>query len=121
MYKRAGSVWEETSIVTDLFGHRQALGVGDRGEFLLPQLLNSVFVISQIQLGTNEDDGSVGTMVSHLGVPLQRDHSNDELRRTLKAQLQEIFPVGLHNYMNCYRNLNTDESSIKNVQEQQFF
>lgn len=64
--------------VTDLFGHRQALGVGDRRELLLLQLLHGVFVISQIQLGPHQDDGRVGTMVSHLRVPLQEDHNSEQ-------------------------------------------
>lgn len=58
-------------MVTNLFGHGQSLGIRDWVEFLLLQLFNGVFVISQIQLGANQNDGSVGTMVSHLRVPLQ--------------------------------------------------
>ena len=38
---------------TDLFGHGQALGVGDRGEFLLPELLDGVLIVPQIQLGAH--------------------------------------------------------------------
>lgn len=58
-------------MVTNLFGHGQSLGIRDWVELLLLQLFNGVFVISQIQLGANQNDGSVGTMVSHLRVPLQ--------------------------------------------------
>lgn len=64
--------------VTDLFGHRQSLWICNGGEFLLLQLLCGVLVISQIQLGTHQDDGSVGAMVSHLRVPLHRDHNVDK-------------------------------------------
>lgn len=38
---------------TDLFGHGQALGVGDRGELLLPELLDGVLIVPQIQLGAH--------------------------------------------------------------------
>lgn len=62
-------------VITDFFGHRQSLGICNWREFLLLQLLYGVLVISQIQLGTHQDDGSVGTMVSHLRVPLHRDHT----------------------------------------------
>lgn len=58
--------------LTDLSGHGQALGVGDRGELLVSQPLNGVLVISQIQLGAHQDDGRVGAVVSHLRVPLPR-------------------------------------------------
>lgn len=56
--------------LTNLSGHGQALRVGDRGELLVPQPLNGVLVISQIQLGAHQDDGCVGAVVSHLRVPL---------------------------------------------------
>lgn len=59
------------SKLTNLFGHGQALGVGDGGEFLLLQLLDGVLVVSQIQLGAHQDDGGVGAVVSHLWVPLR--------------------------------------------------
>lgn len=58
--------------ITDLFGHGQSLGVGDGREFLLLQLLYGVLLIPQVQLGSHQDDGSVGTVMSHLRVPLQR-------------------------------------------------
>lgn len=59
-------------VITDFFGHGQSLGVRDGGEFLLPQLLYGFFVIPQIQLGAHQDDGSVGTVMSHLRIPLRR-------------------------------------------------
>ncbi len=69
-----------TKVVTNLFGHRQSLGICNWREFLLLQLVHGVLVISQIQLGTHQDDGSVGTMVPHLRVPLRRDHNIEKLR-----------------------------------------
>lgn len=68
-----------THSLTNLSRHGQALWVGNRGELLVSQPLNGVFVISQIQLGANQDDGGVGAMVSHLRVPLRhhtRAHNN---------------------------------------------
>lgn len=59
--------------LTDFFGHGQALRVDDGGEFLLLQLLDSVLVVSEIQLGAHQDDGSVGAVVSDLRVPLRRE------------------------------------------------
>ena len=80
------SLSEKTQVsVTNLFGHRQALGIGDRREFLLLQLLHSVLVISQIQLGAHKDDGSVGTMVSHLRVPLHREYDSEEMGITFQT------------------------------------
>lgn len=61
----------QSIVITDFFGHGQSLGVRDGGELLLPQLLCGLLVISQIQLGAHQDDGSVGTVVSHLRIPLQ--------------------------------------------------
>lgn len=65
----------QATVITDFFGHGQSLGVRDGGEFLLPQLLYGLFVIPQIQLGAHQDDGSVGTMMSHLRIPLQSQSS----------------------------------------------
>lgn len=59
------------SELTYFFGHGQALGVDDGGEFLLLQLLDGVLVVSQVQLGAHQDDGSVGAVVSDLRVPLK--------------------------------------------------
>lgn len=55
---------------TDLFGHGQALRVGDGSQLLLLQFLNGVLIISQIKLGSHQDDGSVWTVVSHFWIPL---------------------------------------------------
>lgn len=57
--------------LTDFFGHGQALRVDDGGEFLLLQLLDGVLVVSEVQLGAHQDDGSVGAVVSDLRVPLR--------------------------------------------------
>ena len=46
------------------------LGIGDRVEPLLLELLNGLLVVSQVQLGSHEDDWCVGTMVAHFRVPL---------------------------------------------------
>lgn len=59
-----------THSLTNLSSHCQALWVGDGGELLVPQPLDGVLVISQIQLGAHQDDGCVGAVVSHLRVPL---------------------------------------------------
>lgn len=56
--------------LTYFFSHGQALRVDDGGEFLLLQFLDSVLVVSQVQLGAHQDDGRVGAVVSHLRVPL---------------------------------------------------
>lgn len=56
--------------LTYFFSHGQALRVDNGGEFLLLKLFDSVLVVSQVQLGANQDDGRVGAVVSHLRVPL---------------------------------------------------
>ena len=56
--------------LTYFFRHGQALRVDDGGELLLLQFLDGVLVVSQVQLGAHQDDGRVGAVVSHLGVPL---------------------------------------------------
>lgn len=55
---------------TDLLRHGQALRVGDGSQLLLLQFLDRVFIIPEIKLRPHQDDGSVGTMVSHFWVPL---------------------------------------------------
>lgn len=54
----------------DLFGNCNGLFVLYRGHLLLPESLFGSFIISQIQLGSNEDDGYARRMVLNLGVPL---------------------------------------------------
>lgn len=58
--------------LTYFFSHGQALRVDDGGEFLLLEFFDRVLVVSQVQLGAHQDDGRVGTVVSHLRVPLQK-------------------------------------------------
>lgn len=57
---------------TDLFGHGQALWVGDGGELLLLQLVYGVLIVPQIQLSAHQDEGGARTVVPDLWVPLQR-------------------------------------------------
>lgn len=69
---RALSEQESVVVVTDLFGHGEAVRVGDGREFLLPQLVAGLLVFPQVQLGAHQDDGRAGTMVADLRVPLHR-------------------------------------------------
>lgn len=57
---------------TDLFCHGKALWVGDGSQLLLLQLFNRVLVIPEIEFGSHENDGGVGTVVPHLRIPLKR-------------------------------------------------
>lgn len=56
----------------DLLGANQGLIVGNRLHALLAEGLKGVGVLSQIQLGADEDDGNVWRMVVDLGVPLHQ-------------------------------------------------
>lgn len=56
--------------LTDLSRHGKALWISDRGELLVPQPLDGVLVVAEIQLGAHQNDGRVGTVVPHLGIPL---------------------------------------------------
>lgn len=58
---------------TNLLGQCKALWIGNGCQLLLLQLLNGVLVISKVQLGSHEDDGGAGTVVSDLREPLARD------------------------------------------------
>ena len=66
--------------LTYFFSHGQALRIDDGREFLLLQFLDSVLVVSQVQLGAHQDDGCVGAVVSHLRVPLAEEREEDEVR-----------------------------------------
>lgn len=79
-----------TRSLTDLSRHGQPLRVGDGGKLLVPQPLDGVLVISQIQLGAHQDDGCVGAVVSHLRVPLgHRTHTNTRVHvHNAKGQSQ---------------------------------
>lgn len=88
---------------TDLFCHGKALGVGDGRQLLLLQLLNRVLVIPEIEFGAHENDGSVGTVVPHLRVPLQRRNKKwcllcgaefPEGPGTFTPQGSQAFPFG---------------------------
>lgn len=56
----------------DLLGANQSLIVGNRLHALLAEGLEGVGVLSQVQLGADEDDGNVWRMVVDLGVPLHQ-------------------------------------------------
>ena len=45
---------------------RLYLSVGNGAETLLLQLLNSFLVVSEIELGTDQDDGGVGAVMAYL-------------------------------------------------------
>lgn len=47
------------------------MGIGDRRQLFLLQLLDGVLVIPQIQLGAHQDDGRGGAVMTNLGVPLE--------------------------------------------------
>jgi len=57
----------------DLLGQLEALLVGDRSQLLLREALNGGLVLSQIQLGSNNEDGHIGAMVVDFRVPLGLD------------------------------------------------
>ncbi len=82
---------------TDLFGHGQALRVGDGGELLLLQFLNGVLVISQIKLGSYQDDWSVWTVVSHFWIPLNTHNTfqNDQNNQH-KKEMDMSFQYCMH-------------------------
>ena len=46
------------------------LGIGNGAESLLLELFSGLLVVSQVQLGANQDDWCVGAVVTHLRVPL---------------------------------------------------
>ena len=68
--------------LTDLSCHGQALGVGDRGQLLVPQPLDGVLVVPQVKLGAHQDDGGVGAVVSHFRIPLPTAPHNITHART---------------------------------------
>lgn len=55
---------------TDLLRHGQPLRVGDGSQLFLLQFLNRVFVVPEVKFSSHQDDGGVGTVVSHFRVPL---------------------------------------------------
>jgi len=54
----------------DFLGEVQTLGVADGGELLLGQTVDGLLVLAQIDLGSDEDEGSGGAVVVDLRVPL---------------------------------------------------
>jgi hypothetical protein len=54
----------------DLLGNHDSLLVLYRRHLLLPQALLGPFVVPQIELGADEDDGYTGRVVVNLWVPL---------------------------------------------------
>ena len=57
----------------DLLGELKTLLVGDRGQLLLGKTLNGGLVLSQIQLGSDNEDRDIGAMVVDFRVPLGLD------------------------------------------------
>lgn len=56
----------------DVLRSPESFIIGDGLHSLLAQALNDVWVLPQIELGADQDDGNVGSMVTDLRVPLQR-------------------------------------------------
>lgn len=59
-----------TLLLTDFFSHSKALWVSNGSEFLFFQLFNSVLVVSQVDLGSNQNDWGVGAVMPDLRIPL---------------------------------------------------
>lgn len=75
---------------TNLFSHGQALWVGNGGQLLLLQFLDRVFIIPKVKFGPHQDDGSVGTMMSHFRVPLDGEIRTRSWHCPLRASLPEL-------------------------------
>ena len=58
-------------VCADLLGHRQGLLVGHRLHLPLAESFGGCAVVSQIELGADQDDRDVGGMVFNLGEPLR--------------------------------------------------
>lgn len=56
--------------LTNLFGQCKALWVSNGCKLLLLEFFNGVLLVSQIQLGADQDDGCGRAVVPHLWVPL---------------------------------------------------
>lgn len=52
----------------NLLGHCQALWVGNGGQLPLSELLHSFLVLAQIELGADQDDGCLRTVMAHFSV-----------------------------------------------------
>jgi hypothetical protein len=60
----------EVLLRLDLLGHHDRLLVLDGRHLLLPQRLLGALVVSQVELGADEDDGHPRRVMVDLGVPL---------------------------------------------------
>lgn len=56
----------------DVLRGSESFIIGDGLHSLLAQALDGVWVLPQIELGADQDDRNVGSMVTDLRVPLQR-------------------------------------------------
>lgn len=55
----------------DLLGNSQGFVKRHRLHSLFAKALDGVGVFSQVELGANQDDGNIGSVVANLWVPLQ--------------------------------------------------
>lgn len=55
---------------TDLSGHGETLRISDGGQLFVPQALDGVLIVPQIQFGSHQNDGCVGTVMTHFRIPL---------------------------------------------------
>lgn len=62
----------EVLVRTDLLGDGQRLLVRDGLHFASAQGVSGRSVVSQVQLGSDKDDGDVGSMVLDFGIPLRQ-------------------------------------------------
>lgn len=100
----------QRSVITDLLGHGQSLGVRDGRQLLLPQLLDGLFLIPQIQLGPHQDDGSVGTVVPHLWIPLQEAIGGQEIKNgPVGNSTQGNLGQGLHFMVGVHKHQPEDQ------------
>lgn len=61
----------EVLVRTDLLGDGQRLLVRDGLHFASAQGVSGRSVVSQVQLGSDKDDGDIGSMVLDFGIPLR--------------------------------------------------
>ena len=82
---QSNKTWENLINVwlTYILCQSQAVRIGDRWELLLLQLLNSVLLVPQIQLGAHQDDGRGGAVVTNLRVPLARRRRETRSKRKI--------------------------------------
>lgn len=83
---------------TNLLGHGQALRVGDGRQLLLLQLLDRIFIVPQVKFRPHQDDGCVGTVVSHFRVPLgaKTGASHHSPSGTPSSELHRTGPTCAH-------------------------